>query len=116
MNYRDMLNILFDRFPDLKKAYYLKESYLTFNETCTLKDAPERLAEQISAFADSGIEEYIEFYNLLINWSQEIINSFTVIYSRRINNSYIESRNRQIKMLFFNANGFTNFHRTCTRM
>lgn len=116
MNYRDMLNILFDRFPDLKKAYYLKESYLTFNETCTLKDAPERLAEQISAFADSGIEEYIEFYNLLINWSQEIINSFTVIYSRRINNSYIESRNRQIETLFFNANGFTNFHRTRTRI
>lgn len=111
MDYRDMLNILFDRFPDLKKAYYLKESYLAFNETCTLKDAPERLAEQISAFADSGIEEYIEFYNLLINWSQEIINSFTVIYSRRINNSYIESRNRQIETLFFNANGFTNFRK-----
>ena len=116
MNYRDMLNILFDRFPALKKAYYLKESYLTFNETCTLKDAPERLAEQISAFADSGIEEYIVFYNLLINWSQEIINSFTVIYSRRTNNSYIESRNRQIETLFFNANGFTNFHRTRTRI
>ena len=116
MNYRDMMNILFERFPDLKKAYYLKESYLLFNETCTLKDAPERLADQIGAFADSGIDEYIEFYNLLINWSQEIINSFTVVYSRRINNSYIESRNRQIESLFFNANGFTNFHRTRPRI
>ncbi|MCR5795483.1 MAG: ISL3 family transposase [Solobacterium sp.] len=116
MNYRDMTEILFERFPDLKKAYDLKESYITFNATCSKKDAPEKLAEQIAAFADSGIPEYIEFYNLLINWNTEIINSFSIVDLRRINNSYIESRNRQIEKLFLNANGFTNFKRTRNRI
>ena len=116
MNYRDMMDILFANYPELKKAYYLKESYISFNESCPLKDAPERLADQIQAFADCGITEYLEFYNLLVNWSPEIINSFTRIGSRRINNSYIESRNRQIETLFYNANGYANFGRTRNRI
>ena len=37
MNYRDMMNILFDRFPDLKTAYLLKEHYLYFNENSTFE-------------------------------------------------------------------------------
>ena len=101
---------------DLKKAYDLKESYIAFNATCSKKDAPEKLAEQIAAFADSEIPEYIEFYNLLINWNTEIINSFSIIGLRRISNSYIESRNRQIEKLFLNANEFTNFKRTRNRI
>lgn len=60
--------------------------------------------------------DHFEFYNLLINWSQEIINSFTMVGSKRINNSYIESRNNQIEKLFFNANGFMNFKRTRNRI
>lgn len=63
------MSILFARFPELKKAYELKESYIHFNETSSSKDEDEKLADQISVFADSGIEEYIEFYNLLVNWS-----------------------------------------------
>lgn len=116
MNYRDMMNLLFNRFPDLKKAYELKESYIHFNETASSKDAAEKLADQIAAFSDCEIEEYVEFYNLLVNWSQEIINSFTVVGSKRINNSYIESRNNQIEKLFINANGFMNFKRTRNRI
>lgn len=116
MNYRDMMTLLFERFPDLKTAYELKESYIQFNETATLKDAAEKLADQINQFADCHIEEYVEFYNLMVNWSQEIINSFTKVDFKRINNSYIESRNRQIDKLFYNANGFTNFKRTRNRI
>jgi transposase len=116
MNYRDMMNLLFNRFPDLRKAYELKESYIHFNETASSKDAAEKLADQIAAFSDCEIEEYVEFYNLLVNWSQEIINSFTVVGSKRINNSYIESRNNQIEKLFINANGFMNFKRTRNRI
>jgi transposase len=116
MNYRDIINILFDRFPQLKQAYLLKESYMEFNSSTSLKDAPEKLAEQIKAFGDSGIQEYAEFYNLLINWNREIVNSFTLVKGRRINNSYIESRNSQIEKLFINANGFRNFKRTRQRI
>ena len=38
-----------------------------------------------------NIQWYDEkFYNLLINWFPEIINSFIKVKQRRINNSYIE--------------------------
>jgi transposase len=39
-----------------------------------------------------------------------------MVGSKRINNSYIESRNNQIEKLFFNANGFMNFKRTRNRI
>ncbi|WP_353511649.1 transposase [Amedibacterium intestinale] len=77
-----------------------------------MKKANDKLADLIEAFADSNIEEYIEFYNLLINWFQEIVNFFSAVSGRRINTSYIESRNNQLDKLFFNTNCFINFKRT----
>ena len=116
MNYRDLQELAFKNFPDLKKAYELKENYLFFNESANVSNAKERLADQIKAFADSSIKEYDEFYNMLINWNVEIINSFNIINNRRINNSYIESRNSKVEKLFLNANGFKNFKRTRNRI
>ena len=116
MNYRDMQTILFERFPDLKKAYELKEGYILFNESCSVQNAKEMLADQIQQFGDSGISEYAGFYNLLINWNEEIIHSFSTVSGRRINNSYIESRNNQLERLMMNANGFRNFKRTRNRI
>lgn len=67
-------------------------------------------------FANCNIPEYEEFYNLLRNWCNEIINSFNIANNKRINTSYIESRNRQIERLLFNANGYTNFKRARNRI
>jgi len=116
MNLRDIQELMFKNFPELKKAYDLKESYIIFNETSNIDNAKELLADQIKAFANSRIKEYDEFYNLMINWNQEIINSFSIVNNRRINNSYIESRNSQLEKLMFNANGFRNFKRTRNRI
>ncbi|MBR3840354.1 MAG: ISL3 family transposase [Erysipelotrichales bacterium] len=116
LNYRDMQELLFYNFPDLKQAYLLKETYIRFNETSSIQSAKDELSSIISMFADSNIKEYDEFYNLLINWFTEICNSFSMVQNRRINNSYIESRNRQLERLLYNANGFTNFKRTRNRI
>lgn len=116
INYRGIRDYLFEAFPDLKKAYELKEKYIDFNSTSSLNDARENLSEMIRLFGECGIKEYEKFYNLLINWSEEIINSFTRVNGKRINNSYIESRNRSIDRLIYNANGFTNFRRTRNRI
>ncbi len=111
VNYRDIRDILFDRFSELKVAYELKEYYIRLNATTTLEDAPKAIDEAIMYFEDSGIEEYDEFRKMLENWREEIINSFTVINGRRINNSYMESKNRVVGRLIFSANGFKNFKR-----
>lgn len=116
LNYRDMQTILFERFPYLKKAYELKERYISFNRNATYETANEQLLELIEAFGKSDIKEYEIFYNTLINWHDEIVNSFIIIDGKRINNSYIESINRKIELLFYNSNGFTNFRRTRNRL
>ena len=116
VNYRYIRDMLFTAFPVLRQAYDLKEYYIAFNESSSLETARDGLSKAINAFADSGIPEYDEFYTLLVNWTEEIVNSFTVIDGTRINNSYIESKNRQLEKLLYNANGFTNFKRTRNRI
>lgn len=116
MNYRDIMNLLFDRFPILQIAYNLKESYIIFNNTSNFENARDELTKQLQQFANNTIPEYDEFYNLLINWFEEIIDSFIIINNRRINNGYIESRNNQIERLMYNAYGFRNFKRTRNRI
>lgn len=97
-------------------AYELKEKYIFFNRNTSLEEAEKGPADLILEFGDSGIEEYHEFYNLLINWNKEIINSFTIINSRRINNSFIKSRNNLIERLIYNAYGYTNSKRAKNRI
>lgn len=116
MNLRDFRDYLFQLFPDLEIAYNLKEFYIMFNENCIEEKARTSFEEVVNKFANSGIEEYDPFYRLLLNWQEEIINSFKIVNSRRINNSFIESKNRLIGKLIENANGFTNFKRTRNRI
>ena len=116
INHRGIRDLLLAEFPELKIAYELREYYLDLNSNCSIADAPHRIDKAISLFADSGIPELDEFHNLLINWREEIINSFTTINGKRINNSHIESKNRILEKLIYNANGFTNFKRTRNRI
>ena len=116
MNYRDIITLMFNNFPELKKAYDLKNQYLHFNRNSDLDHAKDDLTELITKFGESGIKEYEKFYNLLINWFPEIINSFIKVKQRRINNSYIESRNAKIERLIMNAYGFSNFKRARNRI
>ena len=116
INYRGIRDLLLAEFPELKVAYELREFYLELNSNCSIAEAPYKIDKAISLFADSGISELDEFHNLLLNWREEIINSFTIINGKRINNSYIESKNRLLKKLISNANGFTNFKRTRNRI
>ena len=114
--YRDIRDILFNSFPELKVAYNLKELYIIFNETPHKNNIGEELDRLRDMFADCGIPQYDEFYTLLTNWRQEIINSFTYIDGKRINNSYIESKNRQLERLLYAGNRFSNFKRTRNRI
>ena len=116
INYRGIRDFLFDNFPILKIAFDLKEYYININSQATLKTIPIRIDEAISIFGNCGINEYEEFHLLLVNWREEIINSFTTIDDKRINNSFMESKNRLVAKLIYNANGFKNFKRTRNRI
>ena len=104
INYRGIRELIFEAFPDIRIAYELKEDYILFNRTATLNNAETELEKLIEAFKNCSIKEYKAFSSLLINWKKEIVNSF------------IESRNRQIGSLIYNANGLSNFKRTRNRI
>ncbi len=108
--------MLFEAFEKLKVAYELKEYYIRLNANISLNEASRAIDEAIYRFEACGVAEYDEFYRLLSNWREEIINSFTRIGCRRINNSFMESKNRIVGRLIFNANGFVNFKRARNRM
>ena len=116
INYRGIRDLLFESFPVLKTAFELKEYYINLNNKTTIENASDKIDEAIDIFYNCGIEEYSEFHGLLVNWRNEIINSFTVIDETRINNSFMESKNRIVAKLIYNANGFRNFKRTRNRI
>ncbi|MBQ9634921.1 MAG: ISL3 family transposase [Acidaminococcaceae bacterium] len=116
LNYRDLRDMMFSSFPELRVAYELKEYYIRLNRTCTLAEAPKAIDTAIRLFADSGIAEYEPFYEMLTNWRNEVVNSFTLVDGVRINNSLMESKNRILEKLFYNGNGFRNFTRTRNRI
>ena len=116
VNHRDIRDILFAEFPELGAAYELKEFYIRFNRSSTIAAARANMPDIINMFADCGIPEYDEFYTLLSNWSEEIINSFILINGSRISNGPIEAKNKKVEKILRNANGFANFTRTRNRI
>ncbi|WP_270744177.1 hypothetical protein [Holdemanella biformis] len=81
------------------------------------------LEHLICSFIDTNIEEMIKFSNNLINWKQEIINSFTIVgaeYKVEADKGQVvvcnKKRNKIIKCIKNNANGYTNWLRFRNRV
>ena len=116
VNYRQILDLILDIHPDLKNGYLLKEKYMIFNSTSNLEEAKVKIETIIDDFVNADIKEYEEFLTLLVNWKQEIINSFIIHNGKRINNSIAESINSQISLLLFNTKGIRNNERRRKRI
>lgn len=112
MNRRDILNTIFDTFPKLHVAYELKEYYRRFNKEASYEDAVSKYDEIRKLFQKAEIEEYREFVLILMNWKDEILNSFQRPYdSRRLSNAYTENMNGKIRTYLDVSRGITNFTR-----
>ena len=81
MNYYDLRKKLLEINNDLTICYSLKLELVDFYSKSTIDNAKVNLEELIRSCIDTNIEEMIKFSNNLINWKQEIINSFTIVSS-----------------------------------
>lgn len=113
---REIVRIILDIDPELKKAYELKEQYFDFNqiteETYTGRPEKEKeLDRLILNCIESGIIQMVKCGKTLNEWKTEILNSFIWVDGKRVSNGPVEGKNSYIKKILFNANGFVNFER-----
>ena len=109
----------------LKEAYSLTAKYREFNRTANITNCYEEMEEIITMFTSSSIDQFKEIGNMIINWKNEILNSFITIEDcltipkrkndepvpRRLSNGPIEGINSIIEQIKINGKGYTNFNR-----
>ena len=116
LNYRQLLEMILSISDEIRKAYELKEEYVTFNAKFTKEEAEESYDILVDDFVRADIPEYSEFITLLKNWKQEIINSFVRIDEIRINNGIAESINESVSLIIYNTKGIRNSERRRKRI
>lgn len=102
--------------PELKLAYELLHEYRYFNSTASESNCAEWFDKIVIKFQESKIDEYVQAWKLLLNWRNEILNSFKKINNYRVSNGPMERANRDIKTLFRSSFGSRNFTRMRNRI
>lgn len=108
LNYGDILELILSINEEVRKAYELKEEYMIFNSKMNIDEARENFDVLLNDFIEANIYEYTEFITLLKNWKEEVINSFTTVKGRRINNGIAESINQNVATIIYNTKGIRN--------
>jgi len=102
---REALDAFLEQEPELRTAYWLKESFRTWY---TLQDRA-KAERELKAWCDealaSDLPEMVEVVGTLRNWWNEILNYFTWRYT----NGFTEGKNNRIKVLKRRAYGYRDF-------
>ncbi len=99
------LNQLFYRYPELRRAWMLKDGFRAwyYRETNRSK-AEERLGLLEESIEGDSLPEFKELLHTLANWREEILNYFDY----RITNGFVEGKNNRIKTMKRMAYGYRN--------
>lgn len=125
MSKSDILKFLLSIDKKLTLAYKLTSKYREFNRTANYKNCSDELEEIIDLFTTSNLEDFEKVGRTLINWREEIINSFITIEEcltipkkkdeipvpRRLSNGPIEGINSLIEQIKINGKGYKTFSR-----
>jgi len=101
---KERLNRLFYCYPELKKAWVLKESFRAWYRETDRMRAEERLGLMEKRIANDSLAEFRELLRTLGNWREEILNYFDC----RITNGFVEGKNNRIKTIKRMAYGYRN--------
>ena len=101
---RARLNQLFYRYPELKRAWVLKESFREWYRGMNRSRAEERLASLEKTISNNSLPEFKELLHTLNNWREEILNYFDY----PITNGFVEGKNNRIKTIKRMAYGYRN--------
>lgn len=120
MSKYNLLKELLNIDPRIEEAYRLTSKYREFNRTAKYENCTKEIEELITDFLNSSIEAFNTIGRMLLNWKDEIINSFTIIdyndNKRRLSNGPIEGINSIIEQIKINGKGYTNYDRLKRRI
>ena len=98
------LNQLFYRYPELRRAWVLKESFRAWYGGMNRSQGEERLKSLEKTMSDGSLSEFKELLHTLDNWREEILNYFDY----PITNGFVEGKNNRIKTIKRMAYGYRN--------
>ena len=120
MSKHNLLKQLLNIDSRIEEAYRLTSKYREFNRTSNSVNCIIEIEELINNFLNSSLESFNTIGRMLLNWKDEIINSFTIIDSngnnRRLSNGPIEGINGIIEQIKINGKGYTNYDRLKRRI
>lgn len=108
-NYFELRQMMFDANPELLDAfnanYILHKFFISDYEA-----AADKFIRLIEFFKKSQNIEIVDFVNILLQLKKEILNSFIEIEGYgKVSNAIIENRNKTIKTIKRNSNGFVDW-------
>jgi len=98
------LNQLFYRYPELGRAWMLKESFRAWYRETDRSRAFERLGLLEERIQGDSLPEFKELLHTFTNWREEILNYFDY----RITNGFVQGKNNRIKAMKRMAYGYRN--------
>ena len=101
---KERLNRLFYRYPELKRAWVLKESFRAWYRETDRSRAEQKLAQLEEEIRNDSIYEFKKLLYMLTNWREEILNYFDY----PITNGFVEGKNNRIKTIKRMAYGYRN--------
>ncbi len=121
MSKHNLLKQLLNIDSRIEEAYRLTSKYREFNRTSNSANCIIEIEELINDFLSSSLESFNTIGRMLLNWKDEIINSFTIIIdsngnNRRLSNGPIEGINGIIEQIKINGKGYTNYDRLKRRI
>ena len=101
---RARLNQLFQLYPEVKRAWLLKEGFRGWYRGMDRSCAQAELKSLEATMASDSLPEFKELLHTLNNWQEEILNYFDY----RITNGFVEGKNNRIKTIKRMAYGYRN--------
>lgn len=108
LNLYDIHSLIMNMDEELFEAIDIADRMKLFYRTCQHKNAKEELEIIINDCKHAKLKSIQEFGNTLINWKNEIINSFLIIpgTTKKMTSAQIENRNKTIKLIKASSNGY----------
>lgn len=101
---RPRLVQLFGQYPELKKAWQMKEEFRDWYRSSNRREAETRLKSIEQGAAVSNLVEFDSLRSILTDWRDEILNYFDC----QITNGFVEGKNNRIKTLKRMGYGYRN--------